>query len=223
MKNALIFAFVFAVLAAGCGQGDVEEEVGAYPDYVFVALGETVTIDAAANDVGFLGEVTVEFVDVPVAGSAQQGSDGVFEYVADDLYIGADTYRYRITDESGQSDEAMIFIDVGCDECMDGVNLRLRWDPNDPAEQVIGYRVYFGLEEAAESMEMLVDVTADTPGFDYAQPGVAFDAWYDLGLELGDTACFRATAYNSAGESIFSPAVCKPVTDKAQTTLYFGL
>lgn len=220
LKTTMLVSTI-TTLAAGCsGDGT---DFGAYPDYATIAVEETVIIDVLENDIGVDGDVAVEFADSPVAGLAEDLGDGRFQYTPADLYIGADAFRYKVTNEAGDSAEATVSIDVGCEECMNGANVRLRWAPNDPVEQVIGYRVYFGLTEDAQEMQMIADVTAETPGFDYDNPGVAYDAWYDLQLELGDTACFRATAYNVAGESDFSIPVCKEMTDKAQSIIRFDL
>ena len=45
-------------------------------------------------------------------------------------------------------------------------------------------------------------------GFDPAAPSLEYDAEADLGLRLGDLACFRLKAYNNVGESDFSQAAC---------------
>jgi len=220
-RNTAILSAIIA-LALGCG-GDDADKLTAQNDVVTTALEEPVVIDVLANDLNILGEVTVEMVQPAVAGQVEILDDGTLQYTPSPMYIGADDMKYRITDETGESSEARVWVDVGCDECMNGRNIRLQWSPNDPAEQVIGYRVYFGQSENADEMTMIDDMTADTPGFDYDAPKVAYDAWYDLQLELGDVACFRATAYNSAGESDFSKSVCKPLDDPDKRDYVFGL
>lgn len=85
---------------------------------------------------------------------------------------------------------------------------------------VLGYRIYFGPSEDATGMVMVDDVTIDAPGFDAAMPTTTYDAWADFRLRLGETACFRLTAYNAFGESDFSNAACKLVDG---ASMRFGL
>lgn len=67
--------------------------------------------------------------------------------------------------------------------------------------QIDGYIVHTGpTPEAATSVLTVTPATT-----------VEYDALHDLGLNLGDQACFRIKAYNSEGQSGFSDAVCYAV------------
>ena len=224
MKRTTAILSTIAALTLGCGGDEADPNaLLAQNDVATTALDEAVAIDVLANDLNVGDDVVVEVSQSAVAGELVVLDDGRIEYTPDAGYIGADDLTYTITNDAGETSEGRVWIDVGCDECMNGRNLRLSWNPNDPAEQVIGYRVYFGETDAPEDLTMIEDLTADTPGFDYDNPKVAYDAWSDLGLQLGDVACFRATAYNSAGESEFSNSVCKPLDDINQVDYVFGL
>jgi hypothetical protein len=106
-----------------------------------------------------------------------------------------------------------------CETCAEGVPITLAWDANAPEDMVVGYRVYLGPSEDATTMVMVDDVAVTTLE-DAANPTVTYDAWLDFMLSYGDQACFRLTAYNTAGESGFSNAACKTV---AGDSMDFGL
>jgi len=169
----------------------------------------TIVIDVLANDQGIQGDAVVSITQQPVSGSVVVLDDNTIEYTPGAQYRGPDLLSYQVTDESGSTSSAGVSVDIGCEECRDGGNLRVSWAPNAPEEQVIGYRVYFGNTEPADQMTMIDDLTSATVGFDPDHPAIAYDAWYRLQLADGDMACFRLTAYNSGGESDFSNVVCK--------------
>lgn len=77
-----------------------------------------------------------------------------------------------------------------------GIMLLLSWQPN--PDPVGGYIVYNGPTPATTAS--VVSVTSDT--------AAQFDAVADLGLNPGDTTCFRLRAYNADGQSGYSDAVC---------------
>jgi len=77
-----------------------------------------------------------------------------------------------------------------------GVMLQLTWKAN--PGPIDGYIVYNGQSPATASS--IVSVTNNTTA--------QFDAVADLGLNPGDSTCFRLRAYNIDGESDYSKAVC---------------
>lgn len=74
-----------------------------------------------------------------------------------------------------------------------GASVTLAWDPNSPAENVVGYRLYYGTE--SRNYAFMIDITADTT--------------QKVGnLEKGQHYYFAVTALNEAGqESDFSEEI----------------
>ena len=65
------------------------------------------------NDSDLEGDgLNVVFVDAPQNGELRENSDGSFEYVPDDGFIGVDTFTYHVTDGSTPSAPATVSITV---------------------------------------------------------------------------------------------------------------
>ncbi len=74
-----------------------------------------------------------------------------------------------------------------------GASVTLTWDPNSPAENVVGYRLYYGTE--SRNYEFVIDTTEET-------------LKKISGLEKGQKYYFAVTALNEAGqESDFSEEI----------------
>ena len=80
------------------------------------------------------------------------------------------------------------------------------WQPH-PDSTVTGYMIYYGPSVAAATT-VASNQPIDSPGFNPQAPSVSFNPATDLGLQAGDTVCFRLKAYNPDGESDFSPGTC---------------
>jgi hypothetical protein len=212
---------VAGLLMAGCDGAGLA--LLAVDDSASTGMDESVIIDVLANDIIPAGGVTLELVDRPVAGDAMILSDQRVLYVPSPGYIGADDIKYRISTAEGEVSIARVGIDVACETCLAGRNIRLRWTANAPEEMVIGYRVYSGPEEDPASMGEIGDLTAHTSWFDMEMPEAVYDAWHDLAMHLDDTACFRVTAYNDYGESDYSDAACLTIDFSNAHQRYFGL
>ena len=76
--------------------------------------------------------------------------------------------------------------------------LALAWYPSD---EVDGYIVHAGPTPATATAKVTVVASA----------AVELDAQTDLGLEAGDSVCFRIKAFNTSGVSPFSGAVCTTI------------
>jgi hypothetical protein len=74
--------------------------------------------------------------------------------------------------------------------------IALSWQAN--SGEIDGYMVHTG--PTPELATNVITVTPDT--------AVEYDPVVDLGLNIGDQACFRIKAYNAEGQSDFSDAVC---------------
>jgi hypothetical protein len=65
------------------------------------------------------------------------------------------------------------------------------WIPNNPTDNVLGYRLYFGGTEDPMTMVMADDIVVTQQGFDPAMPTMSYDGWADFKLRIGETVCFR--------------------------------
>jgi hypothetical protein len=73
--------------------------------------------------------------------------------------------------------------------------LNINWSPY--SESVSGYLVYYGsTPETATTLAS--DLPTDTSNFDASAPSISYQP-LQLGLNTGDTVCFRIQAYDTAG------------------------
>ncbi|MBT8492741.1 MAG: hypothetical protein KJO07_06745 [Deltaproteobacteria bacterium] len=210
LKTAMLAAA--CLTAFGCAADDDISPIipKAQDDFVDLEMAGAITTDVLANDLGLDGYQAIEIVRPPTAGTAEVVDDMIrYEPMID--YIGADAITYRVWAENGSTSEAMMHIDVACEECANGRNIQLRWLPNNPVEELHGYRIYAGPTDAPGDLEMVSDLGIHIDDFDMAKPSAVYDAWYDLGMTLNSEICFRATAYNDYGESDFSNSACKQI------------
>ena len=182
----------------------VNETPSAAPDTASTDEGTRVAIDVLANDRG-LGNapLTVRVTRQPGNGSARVESDNRISYTPNALFYGSDSFIYSVTDADGESAVANVAVNVACTTCADDVQVRLRWAPN--TDQVNGYRIYFGAT-AATATERVAEVRLRD--IDASAPAMTFNAASDLGMRLGNRACFKISAYNDHGESDKSGASC---------------
>ncbi|MFN0253926.1 MAG: Ig-like domain-containing protein [Kofleriaceae bacterium] len=216
---SLLFITACAIEESG-GAMDETTELSAADDELVVEMSTAAELAVMDNDRGVDDARTIEVATGPEHGEASFDDAGVLHYTPAADYLGVDVVHYSIANPDGSRADAVVAIDVRCATCAIGAPIRLSWLPNAPSDMVLGYRLFLGASEDATSMVMVDEVTVDSPAFDPAMPGATYDAWNDFRLRLGDTACFRLTAYNAAGESDFSNAVCKVVNG---ATMRFGL
>jgi len=186
--------------------------LAAEDDQLAVEMDHPAELSVADNDVGVDDLRSVTLVAQPAHGTATLDDAGVLHYTPAMAYLGDDRVRYEIANPDGSAAQADVAITVGCATCAIGTSIKLAWSPNAPSDNVLGYRLYLGPTEDAMGMMMVDDIMTTQTGFDPAMPTIAYDAWADFKLRIGETVCFRMTAYNSAGESGFSNAACKLVT-----------
>ncbi|GEM_PF-1483485 len=174
-------------------------------DSATTPLNTAVTVPVLANDSGLQDvPVTVSVIGAPAHGSAAVNADNTVRYTPATDFAGSDNFTYQVRDVDGDLATATVTVGVTCTTCSPKT-LTLSWDPSPQA--ISGYRVYYGLTAAAATT-LARDVTVGAAGFDPAAPSTRFSAWNGLHLRVGDTVCFRVTAYNAAGESGPSTAVC---------------
>ena len=219
MKYLAIFATLLSsAYATDDSVGAIE--LSAMDDALLVEMSTSATLAVLDNDAGVDDARTIEIATPPEHGEASFDEAGVLRYTPEVEYLGTDVVHYSVANPDGSRADAVVMIEVGCATCAINAPIKLSWTANAPSDMVLGYRVYFGPSEDAMGMVMADEVTVDQAGFDPAMPTSTYDAWADFRLRLGDTACFRLTAYNAYGESDFSNAACKLVDG---ASMRFGL
>lgn len=88
---------------------------------------------------------------------------------------------------------------------VDNTSLTLTWQPN--STTLDGYLVYYGASSNTAT-KLISDIKAYSGSFDFSAPALQYASWYDLGLQPGETVCFKIRAYNADGLSDWSEAVC---------------
>jgi len=88
-------------------------------------------------------------------------------------------------------------------------SIHVAWQPH-PDPSVTGYVIYYG-PNIAEANTVASNQPIDSLGFNPQAPSVSFEPVANLGLQPGDTVCFRLKAYNPDGESGFSSGSCTKV------------
>jgi hypothetical protein len=214
MKHLAIVSILF-VSACATDDSSGASVLSAQDDELVVEMSTAAELAVTDNDANVDEARTIEIVTAPEHGEATLDDAGVLHYAPASEYLGADVVGYSIVNPDGSRADAIVSIDVRCMTCAIGAPIKVSWDANAPSDMVLGYRVYFGPSEDAEGMMLVDDVAVDAAGFDPAMPGATYDAWDDFRLRIGDTACFRLTAYNAVGESDFSNAACKLVDGTA--------
>ncbi|MCP3961805.1 MAG: hypothetical protein GY719_28515 [bacterium] len=84
-------------------------------DWGSTSVGESVTIDLAANDSDADGDLlaaSVSILEAPANGFLKNHRDGTVTYIPDDNFAGEDQFSYAIGDSHGQWDEAVVLIKI---------------------------------------------------------------------------------------------------------------
>jgi Big-like domain-containing protein len=174
-------------------------------DSISMEVNTSANINVLANDSGLADTpVTVSVVTAPNSGLAVRNADNTITYTPNSGFSGQDSFNYKVTDQDGDTGLTTVSIQVNCTSCTANKLITLSWKHSDP-NSVDGYKIYAG-PTAQNSIEV-----ADISTMDLADPQtplVDFLSYTDLGLNSGDTVCFRAQAYNAFGSSSFSTTVC---------------
>jgi hypothetical protein len=163
---------------------------------------QPVTINVLSNDSGLEDTpVTVSVISGPSNGSTSVKSDSSIVYTPASGFYGSDSFTYRVMDANGDMATAAVTIPSPAPLATYRpiINLTLTWDAV-PGE-ILGYRVYYG--NTATNATTFASVTPTN--------SATYLSVDDLGLKAGDSVCFRVKAYNNAGESSYSSAVCKVI------------
>lgn len=182
--------------------------------------GKIVKVDVAKNDSGFNNQnYTIAIVRKPRKGEASVGSDKQIRYTPDADFVGKDAVIYRLTDNRGYRSKATLTVTVDdvpksstrnqrSADSSENRRLVLQWKPNSKA--VDGYIVLFGTKKSNTTLQVS-DISVRRGTLDRRSPSVVLFTASDLGIGAGDNACFRIQAYNDAGRSPQSDAVCKTI------------
>jgi hypothetical protein len=90
--------------------------------------------------------------------------------------------------------------------------LTLTWQADN--ETLEGYQIYYGSSPETATRE-ISDIKAFSGSFDFSAPLIQYASWSDLGLQPGNTVCFKVRAYNADGVSDWSAAVCGVIPQKS--------
>lgn len=166
-------------------------------DAVATNAGASVKIRVLDNDAGLADTpVKVSLASSPSNGSAAARSDGTIDYYPRSGFEGTDSFLYRVQDADGDIATATVRVTVGCGSCNVDRQITVSWAAS--SGSVDGYRVYYGATASGATQEVA----------NVANTTVTLGSSSDLGARTGDTLCFRVRAYNSAGSSGYSNAIC---------------
>jgi len=88
----------------------------ARPDYATVQANGSVIIDVLANDEygcnGPAAILPIFGMAVPANGTSTLNANGTFTYVPDANYVGADFFTYKICDDIGNCDTAIVYVNI---------------------------------------------------------------------------------------------------------------
>ena len=83
--------------------------------------------------------------------------------------------------------------------------LTVAWDSH--PQSILGFRVFYGPSEDTAIVQ-ISELRVSEGGVNPADPSVTYDPESDLGLQAGDPACFRVSAFTETLESPLSQASC---------------
>jgi hypothetical protein len=173
-----------------------------------IDIDTSVNINVLANDSGLADTpVIVSLVNHPSHGLAVRNDVTTISYTPNAGFSGQDGFHYLVTDQDGDVGLTMVTVQVTCASCPTDQLVTLSWNHSNPSS-VDGYKVFAGPIEQ-DSIE-IVDVSMMELA-DPEAPSVNFQSKTDLGLNNGDTVCFRVQAYNAYGVSPFSSTVCSEI------------
>jgi len=170
-----------------------------------------ITIPVLDNDSGLDdGPVQASLIQSPSNGTVEVLSNNSIRYTPNGSYLGSDSFVYKVTDVDGDMATATVTLQVVCGACATDVMLNVSWNANPGDENVTSYSVYYGNSAGAVNT-FYQKLTASDSNFDLNAPAIVLNAGDDLGLQTGDTICFKVSAYNLGGESGKSMADCETI------------
>ena len=147
-QAALVSDIEFSTIDVDPGNLDPD----AVDDLATTDMDTAIIIDVVANDSDPEGgALTVTFLSDPTDGEVVDNGDGTVTYTPDTGFVGSDTFEYEISDPQGNSDTAVVTVEVG--------------DPNDPPVAVDD------IATTGIGAPVIIDVTAndsDPDGDDFS-------------------------------------------------------
>ncbi len=197
-----------ATLAVDAASNDAALVPSVGNDQALVSGGSAATIHVLANDqVVTDGPVTVFVTSAPSHGTVQVQADNSVLYTPEPGFAGEDSFAYLVVDAAGHSAPGTVTLTVQSPVGGGGQprgTLTLRWDPS--SGEVAGYRIFYGTAPEAATT-LLSDLPLLASNLRPEAPAANFPV-AELGFARGEMGCFRVKAYNAAGESGYSEAVC---------------
>ena len=178
---------------------------------------QSVSIDVLANDSDPEGDtLTIAAVSNPANGTAAISASSVL-YTPASGFSGSDSFSYTINDGNGHEATATVNITITATSPTPppsgDILLTLSWSHSAP-ETLDGFKVYTGSTPDGATNEVADIAMTDLPV--PASPSADFLSQTDLGLNTGDTVCFRTRAYNAIGLSGYSTAACTTIDTTSQ-------
>ncbi len=179
---------------------------------------QAVSIDVLANDSDPDGDtLTIAAFGNPANGTVNNTGSSL-QYTPAAGFSGTDSFSYTISDGNGHTATANVTVTVEATTTTPPPSsgdlvLTLTWSHSNP-ETLDGYKVFTGPTETG-SMNEVADIVK-TELTDPSAPSIDFLSNTDLGLNEGDTVCFRTKAYNAIGVSSYSSAVCTTIDSSNQ-------
>ncbi len=143
--------------------------------------------------------VTLSVINGPSRGQVQVLANNTLMYSTNSALAGTDSLTYRVIDADGDMATATVSIKIGCSTCTSASNKSLSVSWNAGAGGAMGYYVYYGATASTA-----INFASTVPGASTTYTTSS----KDLNLQTGEQVCFRVRAYNTAGVSAFSSAVC---------------
>ena len=178
----------------------------AVADEVITDPFEPISINVLSNDFGLADlPITVSISSLPDYGNIAVEADNTVVFTPNSSYTGKDSFAYVVRDNNGDTATAIVSLDIRCSGCNSDSLISLQWLPN--TDRVDGYIVEYGPSEYA-AMQIASTLYNNSGLFDPDNPAVQLDVYDDLGLNQGESVCFRIRAFNANSASAPSAPMC---------------
>ncbi|MDI1254455.1 MAG: Ig-like domain-containing protein, partial [Flavobacterium sp.] len=186
MRELLHFRKVYLLLFAATvflHSNDVKAQVVANDDNVSTIQGKPITFNVLTNDTGNYNPGSVTIINLPVAGTIQQGLNGSITYLPNGNYIGLDEIVYQVCDNTVPTPvcvQATVHIEVTqtfLDPCSEAVRAKTFYMPFPEANLWTALRRAAnatGANALAYSVRNITSIKSPYPGV-----VLTYDQWED--------------------------------------------